>query len=209
MFKPQKRHLFLTHLVFENLWDNHRHIVLGPSLKGRRDEHKVLARQNTFILLFLSLSLDNENVVCLPWCSSPDRHSPVFSIQQFCALEDGSFVLAKRHLWTLNQRWYTARIEMQVSSPQAHLHLLGFHRRLCKRRPASGWWIPLWSVWGRRRSYCWSPLCTAERSQILSVGIEESIDTLPSGAIMNTMNILILFSWCAICVDPFCGLSLG
>lgn len=57
MFKPQKRHLFLTHLVFENLWDNHRHIVLGPSLKGRRDEHKVLARQNTFILLFLSLSL--------------------------------------------------------------------------------------------------------------------------------------------------------
>lgn len=99
------------------------------------------------------------------------------------------FRIGKKTSRTLNQRWHAAGIEMRVSSPQAHLHLLGLGLRLCKRRPASVWLTPLWSVWGRRRSYCWSPLCTAERSQILSVGIEESTDMLPSGAIMNTMNI--------------------
>lgn len=106
------------------------------------------------------------------------------------------FRIGKKTSRTLNQRWHAAGIEIRVSSPQAHLHLLGFRLHLCKRRPVSVWLTPLWSVWGRRRSYCWSPLCTAERSQILSVGIEESIGILPSGAIMNTMNI---FPVCLLC----------
>lgn len=156
--------------------------------------------QNTFILFFFFFYnfLYNLNIICLLWCSGPDRHSPVFSVQQFCALEDGSFVLAKRH----RARWNSARYMQEWKArlgPRAHLHLLGFQFHLCRQRPASVWLIPLWSIWGRRHRYCWSPLCTAERSQILSVGIEESIDILPSGAITSTMNILILFSQRANC----------
>lgn len=59
---------------------------------------------------------------------------------------------------------------MSVWSPLAHLHLLGFRRRLCKPRPASVWSKRLWSISGRRRRYCWSPHCTAGQFQILSVG---------------------------------------
>lgn len=110
MFKPQqnwKWHLFLTYLVFENLRDNHGHIVLSTSLKGRRDERKVFKHLYPF---FFSLSLHKENVVCLLWCSAPDRHSLVFSVQQFCALEDGSFVLAKRH----HGRWTSIDMQQEL-----------------------------------------------------------------------------------------------
>lgn len=34
-------------------------------------------------------------LICLLWCLSPDRRSLVFAVQQFCALESGSFLLAK------------------------------------------------------------------------------------------------------------------
>lgn len=47
------------------------------------------------------------------------------------------FRIGKKTSWTLNQRWHAAWFEMRVSSPQAHLHLLGFQLHLCKRRPAS------------------------------------------------------------------------
>lgn len=101
---------------------------------------------------------------------------------------------------------YAAQITLQVSSPQAHLHLLGIHFHLCKPHPASVWLIPLWSISGRRHRYCWSPHCTAKQFQILSVGIEKSIDILPTRAIMYTMNILILFSQCVICAPHSIGL---
>lgn len=55
-------------------------------------------------------------------------------------------------------------------SPLAHLHLLGFQRRLCKPHPASVWSKRLWSISGRHHRYCWSPHCTAGQFQILSVG---------------------------------------
>lgn len=98
---------------------------------------------------------------------------------------------------------------MRALSPLAHLHLLGIHFHLCKLHPASVWLIPLWSVSGRHHRYCWSPHCTAKQFQIVSVEIEKSIDILPSRAIMYTMNILILFSQCAICVTHSPRLVLG
>lgn len=93
--------------------------------------------------------------------------------------------------------------------PRVHLHLLGIHFHSCKPHPASVWLIPLWSISGRHHRYCWSPHCTAKQFQILSVGIEKNIDILPSRAITQTMNILILFSQRAICAPRSTGLVLG
>ena len=82
------------------------------------------------------------------------------------------FLIGKRILWTLKQ--YSGH-ELKCT-PQAHLHLLGIHFLLCKPHPASVWLTPLWSVSGRHHRYYWSPHCTAKQFQILSVGIEKSID---------------------------------
>lgn len=86
-----------------------------------------------------------------------------------------------------------ALIAVEVSSSQEHLHLLGIRFHWYKSRPASVWSMRLWSASGRRRRYCWCPHCTAKQSQILSVGVEKSIDILPSRPIMYTMNSLIFF----------------
>lgn len=121
------------------------------------------------------------------------------------------FLIGKEILWTFETVFwsYAAWITMWASSPLAHLHLLGIHFHLCKLHPASVWLMPLWSVSGRHHRYCWSPHCTAKQFQIVSVEIEKSIDILPSRAIMYTMNILILFSQCAICVTHSPRLVLG
>lgn len=91
-----------------------------------------------------------------------------------------------------------------------HLHLLGIQFHWCKPHPASVWLIPLWSISGRHHRYCLSPHCTAKQFQISSVEIEKSIDILSSGAIMYTMNILILlFSMCHLCATFYwCSLGL-
>lgn len=105
------------------------------------------------------------------------------------------FLIGKKILRTLKKYSgrYAAWDKMQDLSPLAHLHLLELQFHLCKPRPVSGWLIPLWSISGRHRRYCWSPRCRAEQSQIWSVGRKKSIDILPCEAITNTMNILILF----------------
>lgn len=56
--------------------------------------------------------------MCLLWCSSPDRRSPVFAVQQFCALEDGSFLLAKRYYGHWNRILGLARREFQWESAE-------------------------------------------------------------------------------------------
>lgn len=95
---------------------------------------------------------------------------------------------------------------MQVRSPRAHLHLLGIHFHLCKPHPASVWLKPLWSVSGTHHRYCWSPHCTAKQFQILSVGIEKSIDILPSGAItVHNEHFNPLSSMCRLCTTFFCS----
>lgn len=54
--RNKTENVLLTYLASEKLWDDHWHIVLGTSLKGKRDKRKVFAGQNTFIL-FLSLCI--------------------------------------------------------------------------------------------------------------------------------------------------------
>lgn len=92
---------------------------------------------------------------------------------------------------------------MQVSSPLAHLHLLGSQFHLCKPHPASVWLIPLWSISGRHHRYCWSPHCTAKQFQILSVGIEKSIDIFGKWSnYVHNEHFNPLFSVCHLCT-PF------
>lgn len=124
------------------------------------------------------------------------------------------FLIGKETLWNTETVFLETcgmnHNAQEVLSPLAHLHLLGIRFRSCKPHPASVWLIPLWSVSGRHHRYCWSSHCTAEQFQILSAGNERSIDILPSRAIMYTMNILILFPQCVVCVSPpFAGLVLG
>lgn len=80
------------------------------------------------------------------------------------------FLIGKKILQTLKQHSGSYAARATVSSPLAHLHLFGIQFHLCKPHPASVWLIPLWSISGRRRGYCWSPHCTAKQFQILSVG---------------------------------------
>lgn len=80
------------------------------------------------------------------------------------------FLIGKKILQTLRQHSGSYAARATVSSPLAHLHLFGTQFHLCKPHPASVWLIPLWSISGRRRGYCWSPHCTAKQFQILSVG---------------------------------------
>lgn len=99
---------FLTYLIFKNLWNNHWHVVLCTSLKSRRERWGCaflsmggkICCQNSFLkqpslppkAFHFHCSL---KLICLLWCLSPDRRSLVFAVQQFCALESGSFLLAK------------------------------------------------------------------------------------------------------------------
>lgn len=108
-----KKKNFLTYLISENLWNNHRHVVLCTSLKSSRDRKmrmntaefwcwNLLPKQLSQTVIYATQSLfistlvsPQSELICLLWCLSPDRQSPVFAVQQFCALESGSFLLAK------------------------------------------------------------------------------------------------------------------
>lgn len=157
-------------------------------------------------------SLQNQNLSALLTLMLKPR-PPVGCLRSTTVLcfRKWEFLIGKEILWTFETVFwsYAAWITMQASNPLAHLHLLGIHFHLCKLHPASVWLMPLWSVSGRHHRYCWSPHCTAKQFQIVSVEIEKSIDILPSRAIMYTMNILILFSQCAICVTHSPRLVLG
>lgn len=114
MLQYSETKYFLTNLIFENLRNYHRHVVLCTSLKSRRERDKkriVLSLgagihcQNCFLRqtvnsasqrLFISTWVSPKSkLICLLWCLSPDRQSAVFAVQQFCALESGSFLLAR------------------------------------------------------------------------------------------------------------------
>jgi len=95
---------FLTYLIFKNLWNNHRHVVLCTSLKSRRERRGWIpfsfcgaVTSAIQIILISTAASPKWNLICLLWCLSPDRQPPVFAVQQFCALESGSFLLAKRY----------------------------------------------------------------------------------------------------------------
>lgn len=115
------------------------------------------------------------------------------------------FFIGKKILWTLKQYSGVMQHELQcqVSSPRAHLHLLGIHFHLCKPHPASVWLIPLWSISGRHHRYCWSPHCTAKQFQILSVGNwEEHWHFAKRSNYVHNEHFNPLFPMCHLCT-PF------
>ena len=85
-WKSTKRKMRMNGVAFQ--WRN-----LLPKLLSQTQTVNSATQRLSILTLFSPES----KLICLLWCLSPDRQSPVFAVQQFCALESGSFLLAKRY----------------------------------------------------------------------------------------------------------------
>lgn len=124
---------FLTYLIFENLWNNHRHVVLCTSLKSRKEREWLLLSfrceiccQNCFFRqtihlcnpkpfdFYFSLSIIKTYLLTLMLKPRP----PVACLRSTTVLcfRKWEFLIGKRILWTLKQYSGVMRHELQCKS---------------------------------------------------------------------------------------------